>query len=157
MLPAAARMCMLRAVRRQWFFVPCPQLTVSWYETWKHFDAMKHLMPMRADLSRTLSYEGAEFALGHVAVDEVFKVMYDRATLFWTLLWKIVQCHPRLTKLQGVFWSANQRFWKQLLMVRRHGRAAPDSSVQCSASAVAKPYLIALLSMAVCGGETVGL
>jgi hypothetical protein len=23
-----------------------------------------------------------------------------------------------LKKLQGVFWSANQRFWKQMLMVR---------------------------------------
>ncbi|EFN55772.1 hypothetical protein CHLNCDRAFT_51983 [Chlorella variabilis] len=70
-------------------------------------------------LSRTLSYAGAEFALGYVDVDEVFKVMYDRATSFWTLLWKIVQCHPRLKKLQGVFWSANQRFWKQLLMASK--------------------------------------
>jgi hypothetical protein len=30
--------------------------------------------PCPADLSRTLSYAGAEFALGHVDVDEVFKV-----------------------------------------------------------------------------------
>lgn len=30
--------------------------------------------PRPADLSRTLSYAGAEFALGHVEVDEVFKV-----------------------------------------------------------------------------------
>jgi len=27
--------------------------------------------------------------------------MYDRATMLWTLLWKIVKCHPRLKKLQG--------------------------------------------------------
>lgn len=29
------------------------------------------------------------------------RVMYDRATMLWTLLWKIVKCHPRLKKLQG--------------------------------------------------------
>ena len=49
------------------------------------------------------------------------RVMYDRATSLWTLLWKIVECHPRLKKLQGVFWSANQRFWKQMLMVSGDG------------------------------------
>lgn len=29
------------------------------------------------------------------------RVMYDRATMLWTLLWKIVKCHPRMKKLQG--------------------------------------------------------
>jgi hypothetical protein len=52
------------------------------------------------------------------------RVMYDRATSLWTLLWKIVECHPRLKKLQGVFWSANQRFWKQMLMVGGDGDRA---------------------------------
>ncbi|KAL4451948.1 hypothetical protein ABPG75_007610 [Micractinium tetrahymenae] len=70
-------------------------------------------------ISRTLSYAGAEFALAHVTVDPVFKVMYDRSTMLWTLLWKIVRCHPRMKKLQGVFWSANQRFFKQMLMASK--------------------------------------
>lgn len=39
--------------------------------------------------------------------------MYDRSCMLWTLLWKVVQVHPRMKKLQGTFWSANQRFFKQ--------------------------------------------
>lgn len=31
--------------------------------------------------------------------------MYDRATMLWTLLWKIVKCHPRMKKLQVGGWE----------------------------------------------------
>ena len=63
-----------------------------------------------------ISYEGAEFALAYVDIDPHFRVIYDRSCMFWNLLWKVVAAHPKLKKLQGVFWSAHQRFFKQMLM-----------------------------------------
>jgi hypothetical protein len=38
-------------------------------------------------ISRTLSYHGADFGLANVDLDPVFLTMYDRATLFWQMLW----------------------------------------------------------------------
>ncbi|PSC70731.1 strawberry notch [Micractinium conductrix] len=70
-------------------------------------------------LSRTLSYAGAEFVLAHAEVDDELKVMYDRASMMWTLMWRCVQAHPKMRKLQGTFWSAHQRFFKQMLIAAK--------------------------------------
>lgn len=93
------------------------------------------------------------------------QVMYDRASMMWTLMWRCVQAHPKMRKLQasagwqrqaggggaacvprcrrshtldthtlaclllvfpvqGTFWSAHQRFFKQMLIVSGAGRRA---------------------------------
>ena len=87
------------------------------------------------------------------------RVMYDRASSLWTLLWKIVECHPRLKKLQGVFWSANQRFWKQMLMACKvpHCATMAREAVQDGMAVViglqstGKPACPASLPASLCG------
>ena len=37
-------------------------------------------------LSRTLSYQGAEFNIARCTLDPIFEEMYDRASKFWQLL-----------------------------------------------------------------------
>ncbi|MEW5318589.1 MAG: hypothetical protein WDW38_009802 [Sanguina aurantia] len=46
-------------------------------------------------LSRTLSYEKAEFIMEQVQIDHRMQVMYDRSTQFWTLLFNILKKLPK--------------------------------------------------------------
>ena len=69
-------------------------------------------------LSRTLSYEGAEFALARVAIDPVFEIMYDRSAQFWMLLSRFL--FPILPgKAIRQFYGAHQRFFRQMLMAAK--------------------------------------
>ncbi|GAB4819275.1 hypothetical protein N2152v2_006321 [Parachlorella kessleri] len=70
-------------------------------------------------LSRTLSYEGAEFGLAHIDVDPVFKVMYERASKFWQLLWQVVDTLQLGGRANSQFWGSHQRFFKLMLMAAK--------------------------------------
>ncbi|DBA83686.1 TPA: hypothetical protein ACH3X1_016793 [Trebouxia sp. C0004] len=82
-------------------------------------------------LSRTLSYDGAEFSIARVEIDPTFGVMYDRSTDFWQMLFHICS---GLTIHSKHFWSqffgAQMRFYRQMLMaskVRECAKLANDA------------------------------
>eukprot|EP00899_Mesostigma_viride_P000110 jgi/Mesvir1/1009/Mv17543-RA.1 len=82
---------------------------------------------------RTLSYEGAEFELLHLTIDEQYATMYDRAAEFWHLLYHIFaqvgvlhrrfqaakfgyeKTHQRKRFHLSHFWAAHQRFFRQMI------------------------------------------
>ncbi|KAK9862957.1 hypothetical protein WJX84_010635 [Apatococcus fuscideae] len=70
-------------------------------------------------VSRTLSYNGAEFSLVNVRIDPVFRVMYDRAARFVALLFKILDATKPKRSARAQFWGAIQRFFRQLLIASK--------------------------------------
>lgn len=83
-------------------------------------------------LARTLSYEGAEFSLARVNLSAEFSSMYDRASMFWTILFQIFQLlhtfghevkedgiegdTKKVNRWQSLYWGAHQRFFRSMLM-----------------------------------------
>ncbi|KAI7841339.1 hypothetical protein COHA_004957 [Chlorella ohadii] len=68
-----------------------------------------------AYLSRTLSYQGAEFEMRQVAVDARFKASYNASVALWSLVWRVVG--PLTTaRKAGVYWGAHQRYFRQQVM-----------------------------------------
>ncbi|MEW5304646.1 MAG: hypothetical protein WDW36_007243 [Sanguina aurantia] len=81
-------------------------------------------------LSRTLSYEKAEFIMEQVQIDHRMQVMYDRSTQFWTLLFNILKKLPKdVVKgrdgkagrdvKKSLIWAAHQRFYRQMLIASK--------------------------------------
>lgn len=68
-----------------------------------------------AYLGRTLSYQGAEFDLVKVELEPQFKIMYDRSTELWTILYTIVK-NFGMKRWSARYWGAHQRFFKSMLM-----------------------------------------
>lgn len=56
-------------------------------------------------------------AVGRVLLCVSIFLLAAFAVLFQ--IWKIVEAHPKLKKVQGLFWSAHQRFFKQMLMAAK--------------------------------------
>ncbi|KAG2496515.1 hypothetical protein HYH03_005339 [Edaphochlamys debaryana] len=81
-------------------------------------------------VSRTLSYKGAEFRMEMLQIDPIFRVMYDRSCLMWSLVYNVLRALPRAKNRQGrdikggLFWSAHQRFYRQMLMASKVKRCA---------------------------------
>ncbi|KAK9808500.1 hypothetical protein WJX73_001795 [Symbiochloris irregularis] len=72
-----------------------------------------------AYLSRTLSYSGAEFNIAKEQIDPVFAEIYDRSCKFWSLLFFVCQ-HVDLGRTGWrVFWGAQLRFYRQMLMAAK--------------------------------------
>ncbi|KAK9864646.1 hypothetical protein WJX84_000197 [Apatococcus fuscideae] len=70
-------------------------------------------------VSRTLSYDGAEFNLVNVNMDSVFRVMYDRASRFVALLYKILDALSVKKHVRAQLWGAIQRFFRQMLIASK--------------------------------------
>jgi hypothetical protein len=72
---------------------------------------------------RQLSYEGAEFELRMIQLDDVFQVQYSRAAAFWQLMAMVVGkggCFTHARKrLHTMFWGDHQRFFKSMLMAAK--------------------------------------
>ena len=69
---------------------------------------------------RTLSYKGAEFQIAKLKMDPVFRVMYNRSCQFWHLLYQILKAFPKPgKKTMGLFYGAQQRFYRQMLMAAK--------------------------------------
>ncbi|KAK3282320.1 hypothetical protein CYMTET_9945 [Cymbomonas tetramitiformis] len=73
---------------------------------------------------RALSYKGAEFKLSCIDISPQSRLMYDRATCFWSLLYRVFQSVERAK--EGVlkvkfshFWGAHLRFFRQMLMAAK--------------------------------------
>lgn len=80
-------------------------------------------------LARTLSYEGAEFSLARVSLSAEYTSMYDKASMFWTLLFQILKLlntaghglergggEEESKRWQSLYWAAHQRFFRSMLM-----------------------------------------
>ncbi|KDO34242.1 hypothetical protein SPRG_19078 [Saprolegnia parasitica CBS 223.65] len=71
-------------------------------------------------LSRGLSYEGAEFRVETVVLDDAQEAMYDRSVQFWTMLMGCFHRACAITRTSGdvmkTFWGCHQRFFRQLCM-----------------------------------------
>ena len=77
-------------------------------------------LPMRQFNCRALSYKGAEFLIAKVKMDLEFKIMYDRSCEFWHLLSSILRAFPKPgRKVMAQFFSAQQRFYRQMLMAAK--------------------------------------
>ncbi|KAK9815308.1 hypothetical protein WJX72_001386 [[Myrmecia] bisecta] len=70
-------------------------------------------------LSRTLSYAGAEFSIAKVPMEAVFNIMYNRSTELWHMLLRILRELRLPRKKWGLFFSAQQRFYRQMLMAAK--------------------------------------
>lgn len=71
---------------------------------------------------RALSYKGAEFMIAKIKVDPIFRVMYDRSCELWHLMFSIVSVMPQRPKrMLSLFFSAQQRFYRQMLMAAKVG------------------------------------
>jgi hypothetical protein len=73
-------------------------------------------------LARTLSYQGAEFAIVKAEMDPAFVIMYDRASFFWFLLYRIMfgpTAEEWKKRKQSLFWGYHQRFFKSMLMAAK--------------------------------------
>lgn len=72
---------------------------------------------------RQLSYEGAAFKLTKLELEPIFQVQYGYATAMWQLLDMVIHrtevFASRTKALRGIFWGANQRFFRQLLMAAK--------------------------------------
>jgi len=68
-----------------------------------------------AYLGRTLSYDGAEFDLVRVKLEDSFEIMYNRCSPVWATLYKIGQAFGE-KMWPSKYWGANQRFFKSMLM-----------------------------------------
>ncbi|KAJ9534468.1 hypothetical protein QJQ45_016176, partial [Haematococcus lacustris] len=81
-----------------------------------------------AYLSRTLSYKDAEFRLDQIDLHPAFRVLYDRAAQFWTLLLKITEQLPKATGRRdlrkSLMWASHQRFFKGLLIASKVRRCS---------------------------------
>ncbi|EQC34555.1 hypothetical protein SDRG_07881 [Saprolegnia diclina VS20] len=71
-------------------------------------------------LSRGLSYEGAEFRIETVVLDDAQEAMYDRSVQLWTMLMGCFHRACAITRTSGdvmkTFWGCHQRFFRQLCM-----------------------------------------
>lgn len=63
------------------------------------------LKSVGAYLSRSLSYEGAEFQLRHLPLAPQLTAMYDRAAEFWQLLYRVYQ---EAARMGGMTLDANR-------------------------------------------------
>ena len=78
-----------------------------------------------AYMSRTLSYAGAEFETCNCPLSDELRVMYDRSCEFWQMLYRVFQ-ESEVGRMAGgrmggalrwgQFWSAHQRFFRQMLL-----------------------------------------
>jgi len=79
-----------------------------------------------AYMSRTLSYAGAEFETCNCPLSDELRVMYDRSCEFWQMLYRVFQesevgrmaahCKMGGAVRWAQFWSAHQRFFRQMLL-----------------------------------------
>ena len=58
-------------------------------------------------LSRTLSYQGAEFNIARCTLDPIFEEMYDRASKFWQLLHTVCRNLTMGSIGWRMFWGAH--------------------------------------------------
>ena len=70
--------------------------------------------------ARTLSYHGAEFQLSRVRVAHRFIAMYDRSTMFWTMLYRLMSIlSAKGSNWRAQYWSAHQRFFRSMMVAAK--------------------------------------
>ena len=87
-------------------------------------------------MARTLSWEGCEFSTMEVPLDLSQKYVYDQAVFWWmqlkhavghALSFPIMRDYPPNKMIWRVFWSAHQRFFKELAICSKIPYLATDA------------------------------